>query len=1119
MKFKKKTIFTPLLLVSLVLQADNYTNPNSFDLRDIDGKSYINDVKNQDPYGTCYAFGTTGAAESAYNYNMGLYAKDRASFSETFIIWSLGQKYSGFPTDKNGEGGSSAYDSMQALVDYGVISDKTLAYNQEIMQSYIADEIDKKLNYYWDEPKVKFAGWHRLPVNDIETMKMAITKFGALETSIESTKDWSDYRGDIFFDNYNSSTRVIDQETKSNHRVSLIGWTQDDAWILRNSWAEDWGESGYMRSDFLSAGVSIKSAYFNYLPWSSYEFEKVSINNTSDIRATTQDAGYQIVSRGIYKWGDNNSKITNTANITAEALNQDKFSFTHGIYLWAGDESSITNSATIKSRASSNDALSTAYGVLLQGSNIQNSGFIEAQASSSNDKRATSYGIRHYSFDKGSTLKNSGSIVSDAATKNGWAYGVYASDVTLVENSGSITAKAYSNAIGLMSDGQRYADSTVVNHANIEAISQEDAYGIFSYYSSIINKGTVISKSTSDFKNEETYGLLSYQYEYLQNNAQILIANEGNIKVDSKNSAYGVATFNANNIINSGNIDVNTVSGTAVGVLAINTEVFINSGTITATSRDEDSFGVQLENVEMFVNRGVISANGTNATALATINSNIHGMGTINGNVMMTENSYLGGTGTYNGNVEIESSIVSPGNSIGTLTINGDYSQDAKSKLSIEIDKISSDKLIVGGDIRLEKGTTLELVPLEYINSTSYTSFLQSSSTDGEFIIDVPVVLSAALSELTGNFSLDIKRNTYASLGATSSQKSVATALESLRPTASKDIENTLNNFEMQRNLKSFQTSLSELTPNFHTSTSYALVQNAFYIKDSLNEHMQDIRKVDKKEAHAWGSLLLSNSKVDKKNDILEYEQNTQGIVLGVDKEILKNLKVGLATSLTNQRISEENSISRAKSYNGHLYATYGYNNWFISSSLSFAKVDISSDRKIDFLSKKATSEHSGELYALSALSGYEYKIDKTMLIPSLELTYASLRDNSFSESGADDINLQVDAHRTSSLKSSLGFELSYTDKKGDKYVKPNIYTKWVHEYLGSNEELRANFIASGASFVSQSRDEYRDKTILGGGIDIGFSKNIFLSLEAQSVFSSQASSDYNLNARLRFAY
>ncbi|MGX9365181.1 C1 family peptidase [Desulfoplanes sp. PS50] len=96
------------LYAILSLPASLFAEPASllsaYDLRDVNGVSYIGPVKNQNPLGTCYAFAAVATAEGTYNKAQADYDGNPVSLSESFVVWSLGQKYEGFPTGRNGGG-------------------------------------------------------------------------------------------------------------------------------------------------------------------------------------------------------------------------------------------------------------------------------------------------------------------------------------------------------------------------------------------------------------------------------------------------------------------------------------------------------------------------------------------------------------------------------------------------------------------------------------------------------------------------------------------------------------------------------------------------------------------------------------------------------------------------------------------------------------------------------------------------------------------------------------------------------------------------------------------------------------------------------------------------------
>ena len=59
------------------------STPDKYDLRDVGGKSYLTSVKNQSPYGTCWAFAGVGAMESNYLKQTGT----TLDLSEMHLAW------------------------------------------------------------------------------------------------------------------------------------------------------------------------------------------------------------------------------------------------------------------------------------------------------------------------------------------------------------------------------------------------------------------------------------------------------------------------------------------------------------------------------------------------------------------------------------------------------------------------------------------------------------------------------------------------------------------------------------------------------------------------------------------------------------------------------------------------------------------------------------------------------------------------------------------------------------------------------------------------------------------------------------------------------------------------
>lgn len=236
--------------------------PAYYDLRTLDK---VTTVKDQGNAGTCWAFASYASLESY------LKPGENWDFSENNMKNLLSSAYSeGFDRDPNGGGNrlqAAAYLSRWS----GPVKESDDPYSTSSGVSPEGLPIKKHIQDILFIP-------NRAGSLDNEGIKWAVQKYGAVYTSMYY------YNNSTFYSPANYSY-YYDEALIPNHAVAIVGWNDsfdrnrfsqvppgDGAFIMKNSWGSDWGDSGYFYVSYYDSNAGNGSSVFTAENPDNYEY-------------------------------------------------------------------------------------------------------------------------------------------------------------------------------------------------------------------------------------------------------------------------------------------------------------------------------------------------------------------------------------------------------------------------------------------------------------------------------------------------------------------------------------------------------------------------------------------------------------------------------------------------------------------------------------------------------------------------------------------------------------------------------------------------------------------------------------------------------------------------------
>jgi outer membrane autotransporter protein len=519
------------------------------------------------------------------------------------------------------------------------------------------------------------------------------------------------------------------------------------------------------------------------------------------------------------------------------------------------------------------------------------------------------------------------------------------------------------------------------------------------------------------------------------------------------------------------------------------------------------------------------------ATFLTGDGSNFSGPVTISGGALHVNASYknaavsvtggaLMGNGAVGSVTAKAGGHVAPGNSIGTLTVNGDFNAASGSVYDAELNSAGqSDKLLVGGAANIASGAQLKVTKLDasdYVGGTQYTLLTAAGGVNGIFQLTGDVVQSGLLSETlaydANNVYLRVTQTaTLSSFALTPNQKAVAAAGDVLPPAS--PLRAAL--FALPDG-PTVRGALDAASGEIFASARTALFQDSRFLREAA---LQRAQAQGGGALSLWGQGFGDWGSVDGDGNAAALDYSDTGFVGGVDVPV-GTVRLGLVSGYSHTSLNVAARNSKGGSDNYHLGAYAGMNQGPVVFGLgaAYSWNDLSVARTVSFpgFGEALSSYGTGGTTQIFGEAGYKLDMDGVALEPFGNLAFVDLRQRADREGGGASA-LNVAGGGASVTFTTLGMRGAQDFMLGEGRLTARAALGWRHAF-GGVAPVVLESLAGGNNFAIAGVAIARDGAAIDAGLDAVVGDGVTMGLGYSGQFASGAR-DNGVKGDLRWAF
>lgn len=477
--------------------------------------------------------------------------------------------------------------------------------------------------------------------------------------------------------------------------------------------------------------------------------------------------------------------------------------------------------------------------------------------------------------------------------------------------------------------------------------------------------------------------------------------------------------------------------------------------------------------------------------------------------------------------------IVGNPSTSAVMTVTGDYTQGANALLSIDAQFPTIRSAInVAGTANFDPNARIHLnitgnefdfaggAVVQNVVSAGTLNATTFDVTDSSYLYNFNAVIQGQTVSL---HSLRDTTNSVSGAVASGGNKTAQGASQALEEiisgTPGQDMQTVINALGSLSSAKEVADAVSQTLPTLTGGSTTAMLQTmsttgkVIQARNSQNTGLSSGDGIIG-DNNAWAKPFGTWSNQKQDDGVVGYDADTYGIIAGYDNSVSDDMRLGVALSYARTDVESDDSRNKMDidSYQASLYGSYamgpkteanfqlggGYNNADSKRTINFGGID-----------RVADGDISG--YAVQAGAGVGHSIDigrGATFTPSARVDYALIHNQSYTETGAGGLNLNVKSQTTDQLIPSVSGKLGYEYAKG---LSLDLNAGVGYDVLNERNSVTASYVGGGSAFLTEGMEPSPWVVRSGAGLTYNATEDLDITIrydrEDRGKFDTQTAS------------